>query len=142
MVECAAVVERDGSGDEFIIGELGEDVGGNLGDVLQDGGGEGGGWIVRRGGNGIGLNFGLGIGSVVGGFVFGGDVVIFIMFIIFEFDLIVEVAGIGRVEDGDGAAAFFVGGFGFVERVDESAEGIEAGGGEFGGVGGHGWLQC
>ena len=38
--------------------------------------------------------------------------------IVFKFDLVVEIAGVGGVEDGDGAAAFFVRGLGFVQRVD------------------------
>ena len=54
--------------------------------------------------------------------------------IVFEFDLIIEIAGVGSVEDGDGAAAFFFGRFGFVEGIDEGAESIEAGVGEFGGA--------
>ncbi len=58
--------------------------------------------------------------------------------VILRFDLIVEVAGVGSVEDGDGAAAFLIRSFGFVEGVDEGAERVEAGGGEFGCVGGHG----
>jgi hypothetical protein len=59
-------------------------------------------------------------------------------FIIVELDGVVDVTGIGGVEDGDGAAAFFGGVFGGVQGVDEFTEGVETGVGEFLGVGGHG----
>jgi len=61
-------------------------------------------------------------------------------FVIFEFDLVVDLAGVGGVEDGDGAAAFFGGVLGFAHGVDKLTEGFEAGVGEFVGVGGHGGL--
>jgi len=72
-----------------------------------------------------------GLGLIVGLFVIG-------FFIVFEFDLVVEVAGIGCVEDGDGAAAFFGGVFCFAHGIDKFAECFEAGVGEFVGVWRHG----
>ncbi len=86
------------------------------------------------------LRAGMGGGAV---FIFGIRIfgVVIVVVVIFEFDRIVELAGVGGVEYGDGAAAFFIGSFGLVERVDEGAEGIEAGTGEFCGVGGHGGLR-
>lgn len=49
-----------------------------------------------------------------------------------EFDLIIEIGGVGGVENGDGAAALFVWGLGLLEGIDERAQGVEAGVGEFG----------
>ena len=60
--------------------------------------------------------------------------------VVFELEVIVDVAGVGGIEDGDGAAAFFGRGVGGVEGGDELAEGVDARGGELGGVGGHGLL--
>ena len=85
---------------------------------------------------GLGDSGGIAI-DVVGFIVFGVLFValrFFLDVIVFEFDGIIEIAGVGSIEDGNGAAAFFVGRFGFVERFDERAEGIEASVGEFFGV--------
>ncbi len=79
---------------------------------------------------------------IIGVFVFVGGFVLVLVFdlgfvlvliVIDEFDFIVEVAGVGGVEDGDGAAALFVGGFGLVQSIDECADRVEAG------VGRRGW---
>ncbi len=96
-----------------------------------------------RGGDGVDVIGGLAVGIFV--VVVGsplayarGSLVFVGLLVVFEFDGVVDVGGIGGVEDGDGAAAFFGGVFGVVHGVDEFAEGLEAGVGEFGGVGGEG----
>ncbi len=60
-----------------------------------------------------------------------------VVVVIFRFDRIVEVGGIGGFENGDCAAAFFGGGVGGVHRFDEFFERVESGLGEGVGVGGH-----
>ncbi len=58
--------------------------------------------------------------------------------VIGKLDLIIEIAGVGRAEDGEGAAAGFGGIVGGFHRGDELADGLEAGVGECFGVWRHG----
>ena len=69
-----------------------------------------------------------------GSLVFDAGTLIAVVIIVFKLDLVIKLAGIGGVEDGDGAAAFFGGVFGGVHGVDKLAEGFETGVGEFIGV--------
>jgi hypothetical protein len=83
---------------------------------------------------GIGVVFIVRV-AVVGLIGVGVGVGVVFVVVIFPFDLIVEVGGVGGVEDRDGAAALLGGVFGFGEKLVEHLDGVDAGVGEGVGVG-------